>query len=156
VKVNRQVRRLRILAVASGGGHWAQLLRVQDAFVGEDVTFVTVHAGYGRELNRGIVRVVADANQHRPFRILLLAIQVVWLLVRERPDVIISTGAAPGCLAVVFGRLCGARTIWLDSIANIDRISLSGRVARPFADLWLTQWPHLAAEGGPECAGRVF
>jgi hypothetical protein len=40
--------------------------------------------------------------------------------------------------------MVGARTIWLDSIANSDRPSLSGTFARPFASLWLTQWKHLA------------
>jgi hypothetical protein len=77
-------------------------------------------------------------------------------VLRERPDVVLSTGAAPGFFALLFGRLLGARTIWLDSIANIEELSMSGRMARRHADLWLTQWPHLARPDGPECAGRVF
>jgi UDP-N-acetylglucosamine:LPS N-acetylglucosamine transferase len=82
--------------------------------------------------------------------------QVLRVLVRERPELVISTGAAPGCLAIALGRLLGARTIWLDSIANVERLSVSGRLVRPFCDLWLTQWPHLAARGGPAFAGRVL
>ena len=71
-------------------------------------------------------------------------------------DVVLSTGAAPGYFAILFGRLVGARTIWLDSIANVEQVSMSGQMVRRHADLWLTQWPHLAHEDGPECAGRVF
>jgi hypothetical protein len=35
-------------------------------------------------------------------------------------------------------------------------LSMSGRRAGPYATLWLTQWPHLAQEGGPEYRGSVF
>jgi hypothetical protein len=81
----------------------------------------------------------------------------LYIILRERPDVIISTGAAPGYFALWIGRrLLGARTIWIDSIANVDRLSLAGAKAGRVADLWLTQWPHLAKPGGPAFAGAVL
>ncbi len=49
-----------------------------------------------------------------------------------------------------------ARTVWIDSIANIERLSLSGARARPVADVWLTQWAHLARPDGPEYWGAVL
>ena len=42
----------------------------------------------------------------------------------------------------------GARTIWIDSMANVDKMSMAGRLARRYSDLWLTQWPHLGVAGG--------
>ena len=42
-----------------------------------------------------------------------------------------------------FGSLLGIRTLWLDSIANADELSLSGVKASKFATLALTQWPEL-------------
>ena len=74
----------------------------------------------------------------------------------ERPDAVVSTGAAPGCFAIIFGRLLGCRTVWLDSVANVEQMSMSGNMVRRYSQLWLTQWPHLAAEDGPEYAGKVF
>jgi hypothetical protein len=73
-----------------------------------------------------------------------------------RPDVVISTGAAPGFLALRLGRLLGARTIWVDSVANGEELSMSGKLAGRYADLWLTQWEHLAHEGGPQFRGNVL
>jgi hypothetical protein len=73
-----------------------------------------------------------------------------------RPDVVISTGAAPGYFAILFGKKLGAKTIWLDSIANVDELSMSGRAVGKYADLWLTQWEHLATEGGPDFIGAVL
>jgi UDP-N-acetylglucosamine:LPS N-acetylglucosamine transferase len=85
-----------------------------------------------------------------------MAMRVAVILLVERPDVIVSTGAAPGYFALRLGKFLGLRTIWVDSIANVERLSLSGQRVGRFADLWLTQWPHLAAAGGPSYHGSVL
>ena len=85
-----------------------------------------------------------------------MTFRVTLLVVRLRPDVIISTGAAPGFVALRVGALVGARTCWLDSIANTEVLSESGRRIGPKADLWLTQWPDLAKSDGPTYAGSVL
>ena len=70
---------------------------------------------------------------------------------------VVSTGAAPGLIALPIAKLFGARTVWIDSLANCERLSLSGRIARHFSDLWLTQWPHLAgSHAGLRCYGSVL
>jgi hypothetical protein len=69
---------------------------------------------------------------------------------------VISTGAAPGYFAVRIGKLFGARTIWVDSVANAEELSLSGKEAGRHVDLWLTQWPHLARPEGPHFKGNVL
>lgn len=145
-----------MLAVSSGGGHWVQLRRVVPAFEGFDVVYATVNEAYRSDVPGARLRIVRDATRWERWGSFVLALQVLWLVLRERPDVVFTTGAAPGCFALMFGRLVGARTIWLDSIANIEEMSMSGRWVRRFADLWLTQWPHLAADGGPECSGSVL
>lgn len=142
--------------MASGGGHWAQLMRLRGAFEGAETVYATVHADYGREVPDARVHVVPDANQWDRLGLLKLAWRMLVVVLRERPDAVVSTGAAPGLFALLFGRLLGARTVWLDSIANVERLSLSGRLARRIAQLWLTQWPELARPGGPEYAGRLF
>jgi spore maturation protein CgeB len=91
----------------------------------------------------------------------LMAMRMLLVILRERPDVIVTTGAAPGYFALRFGKWIGARTIWLDSIANVNELSMSGRIVAQYADLWLTQWPHLArparqAMRRPEYAGAVL
>ena len=100
--------------------------------------------------------VVPDATRWQKLGLLHTALRVLWVLLRERPDVVISTGAAPGFIGVRLGHLLRARTIWIDSIANAERLSLSGERIGPYADLWLTQWPHLARPEGPQWAGSVL
>lgn len=148
--------RRRVLAIASGGGHWIQLQRLLPALDGHELVFATVSPDYAAEVAPRELHVIPDANRDRPFRIVLLALAVLRLVWRLRPQVVVSTGAAPGLFGIVFGKLLGARTAWIDSLANVERVSLSGRLARPFADLWLTQWPGLARPGGPRYEGSVL
>jgi UDP-N-acetylglucosamine:LPS N-acetylglucosamine transferase len=75
---------------------------------------------------------------------------------KERPDVVISTGAAPGLLGLILGRLFGAKAIWIDSVANSEKLSMSGKIAGYVADLWITQWSHLSSKSGPRHFGSVL
>jgi UDP-N-acetylglucosamine:LPS N-acetylglucosamine transferase len=146
----------KIVAISSGGGHWVQLLRMRPAFEGGDVVFATVDSSYSTDVPDCEFRRICDGNMSQKLRLLRCAASVLFLLLVERPDVVISTGAAPGYFAIRFGKLMRMKTVWVDSIANADELSLSGKKAGDFADLWLTQWPHLAQEGGPTFIGNVI
>jgi UDP-N-acetylglucosamine:LPS N-acetylglucosamine transferase len=148
--------RRKLLAVSSGGGHWVQLLRITPAFEDCEVTFVTVHESYRAQVPNNRFHVVTDANRWNKMALVKAALKLVWIIWKEKPDVIVSTGAAPGYLALRLGRVIGARTIWVDSIANVDELSMSGRIVGQCADLWLTQWAHLARPEGPLYAGSVL
>jgi UDP-N-acetylglucosamine:LPS N-acetylglucosamine transferase len=134
----------RILAVASSGGHWVQLRRLRPAFAGHDVAYLTTDRGHRSEVGDARFYSVRDANRTNKLTLLVTALQICWVLVKERPQIVISTGAAPGYLAIRGARLLGARTAWIDSVANVEDVSLSGRLASEETDLCLTQWPHLA------------
>lgn len=148
--------RPRVMAISSGGGHWIELRRLTPAFEQCDVHWVTVECDYGDEVGDDAFHIVTDATRWNKLALCRMVLQIIWLLVRLRPDVVVTTGAAPGYAAVRFARYVGARTVWLDSIANADELSMSGRMAGQHADLWMTQWAHLAGEAGPEYAGAVL
>lgn len=147
----------KVLALSSGGGHWVQLLRLRPAFAGCDVTFATVRRTYQSDLQPGTrFRTLPDASMWQKHRLVWCAVSVFWIVMAERPDVVVSTGAAPGYFAVRFGAWFGARTIWIDSVANAEQLSLSGREAGKHVDHWMTQWPHLAGQHGPHYHGSVL
>jgi len=91
----------------------------------------------------GKVHVIGECNRHHPIRamgVLLRVIKVAW---SERPDVVLTTGSLPLALFCLAAKCLGAKTIWIDSVTNVEKLSMSGRLMRHFADLLLTQWPHL-------------
>lgn len=149
-------KRPKVLAVASGGGHWVQLRRVAPAFEGADVVYVTVEPSYRSEVVGARFRLVVDATRWNKVKLLKMLMQIAWIVATERPDVVISTGAAPGYFAIRLGKLAGARTMWIDSIANVEHLSMSGQKIMKHADRCLTQWEHLATPGGAEFTGAVL
>jgi hypothetical protein len=146
----------RILAVASGGGHWQQLMLMRPAFEGHEILYLTTLPGLPEQYGALPAAIVPDANRNEKRATLACAFAMLWQVIRFRPHVVISTGALPGLFALAFGRLLGARTIWVDSVANAEEMALSGRLARRFAQLWLSQWAHVAEATGAEYAGSVL
>lgn len=145
----------RILALSSGGGHWTELVRLAPALEGHDVTWITTQAAYRNSVPFGKFGVVTDASMWSKRALPKMVAQIGRHILRIRPQIVISTGAAPGFFAIRLGNLFGARTIWLDSIANAEELSLSGRKIAGHADLYLTQWEHLAKPAGPHYVGAV-
>ena len=139
-----------VLALSSGGGHWLQLCRVAEAF--EGTRLITACTADGPAMPATVQRHhrLRDATRWNRWGLLVLGLQVARLTLRERPDVVVTTGAAPGLWALLWGRMIGARTVWIDSLANVERLSAAGRLARWVATDWWTQWPHLAEPPDPQ------
>ncbi|MET3473478.1 UDP-N-acetylglucosamine:LPS N-acetylglucosamine transferase [Novosphingobium sp. 1529] len=136
--------RRRVLLVASGGGHWIELTRLAQAFQHCDCDFVSTVPNLTAPIGERPVQTIIDSSRHTRMN-LLHSVRQIWKIIREvRPDLVVSTGAAPGAVAVILARMRGIQTIWIDSIANSEELSLSCKAVRPFASLRLTQWPHLA------------
>lgn len=147
----------RVLAVASGGGHWLELCRIRPAFAGLDVTFVSVHQNYADEVPGHRFHVIRDVSRRDWWGVAVLIPQLARIILTERPDVVITTGSFPALFALAIAKtMVRAKTIWIDSIANVDQMSSSGSLARHVADVCLTQWPALRAGHKPAYWGAVL
>ena len=65
----------RVLAIASGGGHWQQLMRLRPAFEKQSATCVTTNAAYSIDVPGGEVFVVTAANRNHPMKLIQTAVQ---------------------------------------------------------------------------------
>lgn len=148
--------RRKVMAVSSGGGHWVELRRIRSAFTGLEVFYVSTNMAADADLaaRHYTIRNVTRRNR---LDFMVVIWQVIRILARERPDVVVTTGAAPGFVALAVAKVfLRSRTIWIDSIASSETLSLSARLARPVADVRLVQWQHLARPEGPEYWGAVL
>lgn len=146
----------KILAIASGGGHWVQLLRLRSAFEGIETVYVSRDPSSIADVPGARFYTIGDASRSQKLAFLGVALQALWLLIRVRPTIIVTTGAAPGLVTMALGKtLFRSKTMWIDSIANVEKLSGSGQLAARFADIRLTQWPDLA-KGDIECWGAVL
>lgn len=135
---------MKVLAVASVGGHWIQLLRLKPAFENTELCFMTTKESFSSMVPEHRFFVIPDFNRNDKMKIISSFFTIFSIIRKEKPDLIITTGAAPGLMALVAGKLCGAKTIWVDSIANVEELSLSGKIASKIVDKVYTQWPDLA------------
>lgn len=141
------MKKLKICLAASAGGHLVQLLKISDCWQDHDRFFVTTSKAVKEKLEKqGPTFIVGESNRESPFKMLPVLFKCITIILKQKPDVVISTGAAHGCLLCLTAKMIGKKVVWLDSIANTEKLSFSGRIIRPFANVILTQWPEVAAK----------
>ena len=136
----------RVLLVCSSGGHLAQLVQLSDWWRTHDRVWACFPTEDARSLlaeERTIwVHYPTTRNVGNLVRNLGLAFRT---LRRERPDVIVSTGAGAAVPFFWLGRFLGIRTVYLEVYDRIDSPTLTGRLCRPVTDLFLVQWEQQTA-----------
>jgi len=139
---------LRICVGASAGGHMNQLLKLLEMSKSwpqlPSFYVTTLEALAEKLVQQGPVYVIGECNRQRPLKALRVLMRSFKVVIKERPDVVITTGSLPLAIVCLSAKLFGAKIVWIDSIANVERLSMSGQIVRHFADLFLTQWPELA------------
>jgi hypothetical protein len=92
-------RHLRICLAASAGGHTSQLLKLADSWNGYETFCVTTTQVVRDKLSKsGEVYVVGECNRQHPIRVITVLLRCCRIVFKKRPDVVISTGAAAGCI----------------------------------------------------------
>ncbi|WP_076418116.1 hypothetical protein [Colwellia sp. UCD-KL20] len=145
----------KILAVASNGGHLVQLLRLFPAFSEHDVHLISTSED-GPDETYNEYYSVTDSNFEQKFKLIKTAFETFIIYIKVRPDVVISTGAAPGFFCLLYASIFRKKAIWIDSIANTEKLSMAGGVALKLTKHCYTQWPELAKEDGPLYLGAVI
>lgn len=141
----KKEKNIKILAVASAGGHWVELLRLQPAFNGFDVSYMSTNLSFAQTVKGHEFYCIPEVSRWNKKRLFKVAFETAKVIFTKKPDVIISTGAAPGVMGIILGKMRGAKTIWVESMCHVEKISMSGKIARLFADQTYTQWQHLAS-----------
>ncbi|HXV04501.1 MAG TPA: UDP-N-acetylglucosamine--LPS N-acetylglucosamine transferase [Solirubrobacterales bacterium] len=145
---------VKALLVCSPGGHLLQMLCLQPAWNDLTRVWVTLEAADSKHLLRDERVVIAHGPTNRSLGALLANMRLAWRVVRhERPDVILSTGAALAFPFFLAGKLHGTRLVYVESLTRIRSLSLTGRLIHPLADALFVQWPEAAGgkarfEGG--------
>jgi len=130
---------------ASAGGHLSELLKLANSWKEYEVFWITTTAVVVEKLREyGKVYTVGESNREHLIRLIMALIRSTKIVLKERPNVVISTGASVGCMICFLGKLFGAKIVWIDSITNVEQISLSGKMVRYISNLFLVQWPELA------------
>lgn len=138
-----------ICLAGSGGGHIRQILDLEPLWRDYNRFFVSEDTALGRTLGEkhdvAFVRHVAlgQARLGAPFKMVAGAIanffQSARIVMRKRPDVVISTGAGAMFFTVMWARLLGSKIIIIDSMARVEKPSIFARIAGRLAHVRISQ-----------------
>lgn len=132
--------RYRLLLVASGGGHLGQLMPLEPWWSRHERTWVTFDTAGAGQLGDDPVA-FAHHPTTRNIPNLVRNVALAWrVLRRERPDVVVTTGAGVALPFFLVAKVLGVRTVFIEVYDRIDSRSLTGRLCRPLSDLFLLQW----------------
>ncbi len=145
---------MKIALVCTQGGHLTETLQVMEAFEGNEVFFVTHYSPRDEELHRIAPAYFCANIGERPLVFLRTFGWALRLLLRERPQVIFSTGSEIALPFFFWGKVMGIKTIFLESWCRVYSLSRTGKLAYPLVDEFWVQWPQLLEACGPKAKYR--
>ncbi len=121
-----------------------QAKRLAGVYEKYDHFYFTFKGGVADEMKKtSRVRAIPNIVKHSPLSWVVGVVLSFYVVLVERPNVVISTGAGIVVFFCVFAKLLGAKLIFIESMARIKRPTLTARFLYPFSDLFIVQWPGL-------------
>ena len=135
---------MKVLLVGSTGGHFKALQEFESFAAKHDSCWVTFPSSTTQKalLNQKNYWAYGPTNRDIPNLVknFLLAFKVI---IQEKPELILSTGAGVAVPFLILGKLLGAKTIFIESFTRVKELSLSARLVMPFLDVVYVQWQQL-------------
>lgn len=132
------------MCVSSSGGHWQELMALAPAWQDRKPVYACTQPDAGLPFGITELHPIPDCNRNTLAKFLRAIPAYVRLFRAIRPSAVVSTGALPGLVFILLAKLTGARSVWIESIANCERLSMCGYVASHFADVFFVQAAELA------------
>ncbi len=133
----------KIAFVASAGGHLEEISRLKGIEKKYESFLVTEKSGF-------VIKDFCEKRYYVPMmnrkqlsflpRFIWLFYRTLVILLKEKPDFIITTGALVAYPFCVIGKLLGIKVIYVESFARVSEPSLTGKLVYNMSDLFMVQW----------------
>lgn len=144
---------MKVGLVCSHGGHMTELVQILPAFENADLFYITYDSIPTRQLEHAYLMKNIGTN---PFRMLLAFWTILRVLLKERPDLLVSTGAEVAIPAFYLAwllrtaRLLDVRTVFIESWTRVTMPTQTGKLVYPISDVFLVQWQQMLPNYGPK------
>lgn len=134
----------KVCLVSSSGGHLTHLYMLKPFWKDCERFWVTFDKEDARSILEGETMYPCYYPTNRNIRNLLRNTALAWkILRREKPDLIISTGAAVAVPFFYLGKLMGKKLIYIEVFDRIDKPTLTGRLVYRITDRFIVQWEEM-------------
>lgn len=139
-----KTKEIKVCLVGSSGGHLTHLYMLKPFWENKERFWVTFDKADAQSLLEGEKMYPCYFPTNRNIKNLIkntfLAIKV---LRKEKPNLIISSGAAVAVPFFWLGKLFGAKTIYIEVFDRIDKSTLTGKLVYPVTDKFIVQWDEM-------------
>lgn len=149
---------MKLCLIASAGGHLTQLLQLENLWKKYSFFLITHKKPVTKNLRKKYKTYFIKDPLRNPIYFLINFFQSFLILIKEKPDIIITTGGGIAVALSYLGKLIGKKLIYIESLSRVRNPSLTGRLLYPIADLFLVQWKSLLKKYGNRAKykGRVI
>lgn len=140
----------KVLFISSTGGHLSELMNLEPMFKNYDYTIITEKDSTTRYLKdkfKGRVYFVPYSTRSKMlsyiFKYSYIILKSIYLFIKIKPDVVVSTGTHTAVPICYLGKLFEKKIIYVETYANINRKTLSGKMVYPISDLFIVQWKEM-------------
>lgn len=137
----------KVLFISSTGGHLSEMLQLKDMFNRYDYHIITektksnlsLKEKYPNKVNY-LIYGTKDHPLTYPFKLLANCFKSLYFYFKIHPNYIITTGAHTAGPMCLIGKIFGSKVIYIETFANINTKTITGRLLYPFADMFIVQW----------------
>lgn len=140
----------KVLFISSTGGHLNELIQLKPMFKNYDYHIITEKnkstIGLKKEYGKKIDYLVYGTRKkifEYPFKFIYNCFKSLILYIKIRPQYIISTGTHTAVPMCYLGKLFGSKIIFIETFANRNSKTLSGKLVYPISDLFIVQWEEM-------------
>lgn len=134
----------KVCLVGSSGGHLTHLYLLKPFWEEKDRFWVT----FGKEDAKSILEnekmyecyFPTNRNIKNLIKNTFLAIKIIR---KEKPKLIISSGAGVAVPFFYIGKIFGAKTIFIEVFDRIDKPTITGKLVYPVTDIFIVQWEEM-------------
>ncbi|MEM4662840.1 MAG: PssD/Cps14F family polysaccharide biosynthesis glycosyltransferase [Candidatus Diapherotrites archaeon] len=126
---------------ASAGGHLTELLQIKEAWKNYPHFYVSDKRPNAIDLSKKEKVYFVVCPRRNPLKLFVNVMQSLYILLKERPNVVISTGADTAVPICILAKIFLKKVVFIESFCRINDVSLSAKIMYHFADLFLVQWP---------------
>ena len=138
------MKKKKICLISSSGGHFEQLLMLRKLSNQNDIFIVTEKTKYNKK-DKKINYYINQVNRKELLfiiKIILIFIKSLYIFIKEKPDVIISTGVLAAIPMLYIGHIFNKKVIYIESFAKISSPTMTGNLVykHKLADRFYVQW----------------
>lgn len=135
---------MKVCLTGSSGGHLTHLYMLKPFWEDKERFWVTFDKQDSNSLLEGEQLYYCYYPTNRSIKALIHNTRLAWKVLRkERPDVIISSGAAVAVPFFYLGKLFGAKLIYIEVFDRIDKSTMTGKMVYPITDKFIVQWDEM-------------